>query len=101
MIVRMSYWQCLEKFWGQDQRLFVNGAVPIMKKHRGFIRAMLLGKPGSGQRIAFTVWKDEETYKSFANHPDLKKIVDMFSHMYVRGEEPKPSQYEVRAKSET
>ena len=55
MFVRMSHWKCKKEFWTEDFKLFNNGAVPIMKNHNGFIKAMLLGGKDSSERIAF-IW---------------------------------------------
>ncbi|MFL2801719.1 MAG: hypothetical protein ACJ0DD_03030 [Paracoccaceae bacterium] len=84
MFVRMSYWKCKKEFWTEDFKLFNNGAVPIMKNHNGFIKAMLLGGKDSSERIAFTQWDNEQSYNSFSNHEDLKKIIKMFDHMYEK-----------------
>ena len=74
MFVRMSHWKCKKEFWTEDFKLFNNGAVPIMKNHNGFIKAMLLGGKDSSERIAFTQWDNEQSYNSFSNHKDLKKL---------------------------
>ena len=70
-----------------------------MKNHNGFIKAMLLGGKDSSERIAFTQWDNEQSYNSFSNHEDLKKIIKMFDHMYEKNGSPKPFEYEVRAQS--
>lgn len=97
MYVRMSYWNCAPAFWGEDKTLFETGAVPIMQKHPGFVRAMLLATVGETQRIAFTMWENPEDYGRFVESPDLEKITQMFAHMYVEGARPEPVEYEVRA----
>lgn len=98
MYVRMAYWSCKPENWGEDARLFENGAVPIMQRHKGFVRGMLLGEPEAAQRIAFTVWTDPDAYKAFVDSPDLEKITVMFAHMYVEDQRPGPiREYTVRA----
>ena len=98
MYVRMAYWFCSPENWGQDADLFENGAVPIMQAHRGFVQAMLLGEADAEQRIAVTIWQSPQAYQSFVDSPDLEKITEMFSHMYVDGKRPGPiREYEVRA----
>lgn len=97
MYVRMSYWNCAPEFWGTDKELFESGAVPIMQKHAGFVRAMLLATVGESLRIAFTVWESREDYARFVESPDLPTITEMFAHMYVDGTLPEPVEYEVRA----
>ena len=99
MFVRMSHWKCKKEFWTEDFKLFNISAVPIMKNHNGFIKAMLLGGKDSSERIAFTQWDNEQSYNSFSNHKDLKKIIKMFDHMYEKNGSPKPFEYEVRAQS--
>ena len=100
MFARMSHWNCRPECWGEDQELFVAGAVPIMQAHAGFVRAMLLGVPGESSRIAFTVWADEAAYQRFTQSPDLPKITEMFKHMYVEGALPSPQEFEVRAQGD-
>ncbi len=96
--VRMAHWSCSPEYWGQDVDLFENGAVPIMRGHAGFVRAMLLGETNAERRIALTVWTSPGAYQSFVDSPDLEKITTMFSHMYVEGKHPGPVHvYEVRA----
>ena len=97
MYVRMAYWKCRAECWGEDKRLFETAAVPIMREHAGFVQAMLLGTPADPQRIAFTVWTDRARYEEFAASPDLGRITDIFSHMYLPGGRPDPIEYEVRA----
>lgn len=98
MYVRMAHWSCSPENWGQDAELFETGAVPIMRTHDGFVRAMLLGKANAEQRIALTIWKSPDAYQDFVESPDLEKITVMFSHMYVEGKRPGPvHEYEVRA----
>ena len=98
MYVRMSYWSCKPENWGEDRELFENGAVPIMRGHQGFVRAMLLGEKNAEQRIAFTMWESPEVYQKFVESPDLEKITKMFAHMYVDGKRPGPvCEYDVRA----
>lgn len=97
MLVRQARWNCRPECWGEDQALFEAGAVPIMRRHAGFVRAMLLGRPDSGERIAFTVWQDRTAYDRFCQSPDLARITDMFAHMYVEGERPVPDEFVVRA----
>lgn len=97
MFVRMSYWNCRKESWGEDSKLFESGAVPIMRNHDGFVRAMLLATPGQSQRIAFTVWTDRAAYQNFVESPDLDEITRMFAHMYVEGALPESVEYEVRA----
>ena len=97
MLVRMSHWNCKPEFWGRDQALFEGQAVPIMQGHEGFVRAMLLGVPEKTDRIAFTVWTDQDAYAGFRASPDLARITDMFAPMYVDGALPRPSDFEVRA----
>ena len=63
MFVRMSYWKCLPSYWGEDIKLFETGAVKIMQRHDGFVRAMLLAIPGQTQRIAFTTQIDRRGQK--------------------------------------
>lgn len=97
MFVRMAHWKCKPDCWGEDQALFESGAVPIMQGHAGFVRAMLLGRPDGVERIAFTVWQDRAAYDRFCASPDLARITEMFAHMYVEGEHPKPDEFTVRA----
>ncbi|MGI9501081.1 MAG: antibiotic biosynthesis monooxygenase [Geminicoccaceae bacterium] len=97
MFARMAYWNCKQDCWGEDMKLFEQGAVPIMRGHEGFVRAMLLGTPGETRRIAFTVWRDRDAYAAFVASSDLEKITRMFAHMYVEGDRPEPVEYEVRA----
>lgn len=97
MIVRMAHWNCRQDCWGEDCELFDVGAVPIMQRHDGFIRAMLLGPPGETARIAFTVWSDPAAYRQFTESPDLAKITGMFAHMYVDGAPPRAQEFVVRA----
>lgn len=101
MYARMSYWSCKPESWGDDAKLFEAAAVPIMRRHKGFVRAMLLGEEGGTGRIAFTVWTDSEAYNAFVRSPDLEKITVLFEHMYVDGKRPAPvKEYEVRAHGE-
>ena len=97
MFVRMSHWNCRAECWGEDRSLFESGAVPIMQRQPGFVRAMLLGRPGTVHRIAFTVWKSESAYRDFVASADLQVITDMFAHMYIEGAVPEPVEYEIRA----
>ncbi len=97
MYVRMAHWKCKAEYWGEDSKLFEAGAVPMMREHAGFVRAMLLGAPSGPQRIAFTVWADRASYDDFVASPDLGRIIDMFSHMYLSDGSPDPVEYEVRA----
>lgn len=97
MLVRMAHWKCRPDCWGEDHALFEGGAVPIMQGHAGFVRAMLLGRPDAVERIAFTVWQDRAAYERFCASPDLARITEMFAHMYVEGEHPKPDEFIVRA----
>lgn len=98
MYVRMAYWNCDADHWGADTQLFEGRAVPIMRNHQGFVRAMLLGEENEPGRIALTVWSDRESYRGFAASPDLEDITAMFAHMYVDGRTPDPIlEYVVRA----
>ena len=98
MYARVSHWSCDPEHWGADVDLFENGAVPIMRGHRGFVRAMLLGEENAEGRIAFTVWEDPRAYREFVESPDLERITAMFAHMYVDGKRPGPvCEYVVRA----
>ena len=98
MYVRMAHWSCDREYWEADTDLFENGAVPIMRRHRGFLQAMLLGEENGTGRIALTVWESAETYQEFAASPDLERITAMFAHMYVDGRRPGPiCEYAVRA----
>lgn len=97
MLVRMARWKCRPEFWGEDIELFEGGAVPIMRGHDGFVRAMLLGVPGQPDRIAYTVWRDRHAYEAFCASPDLAEITDMFARMYVDDLPPVAEDYEVRA----
>lgn len=99
MFVRMSHWKCKKEFWTEDFKLFNKGAVSIMENHSGFIKAMLLGGKNTSERIAFTMWENEEAYSNFSRHKDLEKIIKMFEHMYEKNGSPKPFEYEVRAES--
>ena len=91
MFVRMSHWKCKKEFWTEDFKL--------LKNHNGFIKAMLLGIKNTSERIAFTMWDNEEAYSNFSSHKDLEKIIKMFEHMYEKNGSPKPFEYEVRAES--
>ena len=100
MHVRMAHWNCRPEFWGEDRKLFSEGAVPIMQRHEGFRQAMLLAPEGSDQRIAFTVWSDKQAYLQFADSQDLQRITAMFAHMYCDGKRPSPMDFDVRAHSD-
>jgi len=93
----MAFWNCKKECWGEDARIFESEAVPIMRRHDGFVRAMLLGVPGATRRIAFTVWRDRDAYDAFLAGRDLERITRMFEHMYVAGGRPDPVEYEVYA----
>ena len=98
MYVRIAHWSCDPDHWNADADLFENGAVPIMRRHRGFVQAMLLGEENGARRIAFTVWESAEAYHEFVAGPDLERITAMFAHMYVDGKHPGPvCEYVVRA----
>ena len=98
MYARLSYWSCDPVYRNADAELFENTAVPIMRGHRGFVRAMLLSEEAGEGRIAFTVWEDRKAYREFVESPDLEKITAMFAHMYVDGKRPGPiCEYVVRA----
>ena len=99
MHVRMAHWDCHPDYWGDDRKLFCAGAVPIMRRHEGFVEAMLLATEGSTRRVALTIWVDKETYQQFASSPDLEKITAMFEHMYCDGIRPSPTDFDVRAHS--
>ena len=99
MYVRMAYWKCRAEHWGEDSRLLEKDAFPIMRGHSGFVRSMLLGTPGGPQRVTFTIWANRVSYDRFMDSPDLDRITDMFSHMYLPGGHPDPVEYEVRARS--
>ncbi len=95
MLVRMSHWECRPEYWGEEVRLFRSGSIAVMRKHEGFVRAMLLAVPGTTHRIAFTAWETEEHYRAFVASPDLKTIRETFAHMDVEGTAPSPIEYVV------
>lgn len=97
MVVRMAHWKCRPEFWGQEGPLFVSGSIAVMKRHKGFRHAMLLGVFNDSHRIALTVWDSEADYRAFIESPDLARIGETFSHMYGAGTSPKPHEYEVLA----
>ncbi|MDE2791730.1 MAG: antibiotic biosynthesis monooxygenase [Paracoccaceae bacterium] len=98
MYVRIAHWSCDPDHWNADADLFENGAVPILRKYHGFVRAMLLGEDSGARRIALTVWESADAYRAFVASPDLERITAMFAHMYVDGKRPGPvHEYVVRA----
>ena len=100
MYARLAYWSCDPDYRNADAELFENSAVPIMRGHRGFVRAMLLSEEEGAGRIAFTLWEDRSSYREFVESPDLETITAMFAHMYVDGKRPGPiREYEVRAQT--
>ncbi len=93
MFVRMSHWQCKPECWAEAEALFDDGALPILEKASGIMGAHLLGEPGTGQRVAHTVWTDRAAHDAFAASADMERITRMFAHMYVDGQRPQAFAY--------
>lgn len=89
MFVRMAHWHCKPDCHDEALDKFRNGALPILRRQPGFLRAQLLGSAGESARIAYTCWDSEANYRDFAASETLGEITEMFAHMYIDGVPPK------------
>ena len=95
MIIRMAKWHCRTELSADAETLFSEGAIPILSRQAGFIRAQLLGVKDETLRIALTVWGNEKYYQDFVSSEDMQIITEMFQPMYVDGALPIGTQYHV------
>ena len=100
MLVRMARWECRPEVREQAAELFENGALPILARQPGARGAMLLAEPGTGGRIAFTLWDDEASYRQFVGSDAMRRITEMFAPMYVDGALPVGAEFEVVRRGE-
>ena len=100
MLVRMARWECRPEAREQAAELFEYGALPILARQPGARGAMLLAEPDSSRRIAFTVWKDEASYRRFVESDAMREITEMFAPMYVDGALPVGTEFEVVRRGE-
>ena len=101
MIIRMAKWHCRTEFAADAETLFSEGAIPILSRQTGFIRAQLLGVKHETLRIALTVWENEMYYQDFVSSEDMQIITEMFQPMYVDNALPVGSQFHVLRDSES
>ncbi len=95
MIIRMARVHWRAELAAEAETLFVEGAIPILSRQVGFIRAQLLGAENETLRIALTAWESEICYEKFVSSEDMQTITEMFQPMYVDGAPPVGSQFRV------
>ena len=95
MIVRMAHWNCKPECHGEAVERFQNGALPILRRQTGFLRAQLLEDPDRIGRTAYTCWESVKNYRAFTDSKGLREITEMFAHMYLDAIPPKALEYHV------
>ena len=88
MIIRMARVHWRAELAAEAETLFSEGAIPILSRQVGFIRAQLLGVENETLRIALTSWENEICYEKFVSSEDMQTITEMFQPMYVDGALP-------------
>ena len=95
MIIRMARVHWRAELAAEAETLFSEGAIPILSRQVGFIRAQLLGTENETLRIALTAWENEICYEKFVSSEDMQTITEMFQPMYVDGTLPIGAHYHV------
>jgi heme-degrading monooxygenase HmoA len=95
MIIRMARVHWRAELAAEAETLFSEGAIPILSRQIGFIRAQLLGAENETLRIALTAWENEICYEKFVSSEDMQTITKMFQAMYVDGALPIGTQFHV------
>lgn len=98
MIIRMSRWQVTVpgadeavRRWDEELLPTTYASVP------GLLAAYFLGRQGSQERVAMTLWQDQESYRKAQEAGLLADISTDFAHLFQDGAFPVPADYDVLA----
>lgn len=94
MLIRMSKWCAKPDADERSLQLWSNGVKDLWHAQEGLLQVHLLARPGSRQRMTFSVWESQSAYDAFARSGALGGISATFKDIYDgAGGRPQPTEW--------
>jgi heme-degrading monooxygenase HmoA len=82
MLIRMSQWRSKPDADERSLDRWSNGVKDLWLAQDGLLQVHLLARPGSLQRMTFSVWESQDAYQAFARSGALGEITSTFEDIY-------------------
>ena len=82
MLIRMSAWRSKPDADERSLQLWSTGVRDLWHAQEGLLQVHLLARPGTLQRMTFSVWESPSAYEAFARSEALSEISATFEDIY-------------------
>lgn len=96
VLIRMSKWSVREGLENIDHReRWYQGVRDLWYAQPGLLNAHVLGRPGTRERMTFSVWESEEQYRAFTGSSALQHVIGESDDIYAPGGRPVAQEWAV------
>jgi heme-degrading monooxygenase HmoA len=96
VLIRMSKWSVQVGLEDIDHReRWYQGVRDVWYAQPGLLNAHVLGRPGTRDRMTFSVWESEEHYRAFIESGALQHVIDESDDIYAPDGHPVAEEWAV------